>query len=168
MNILQVTHCDQVNGSGNRVVLWVSGCSHCCKGCQNAYSQDETMGVKFDDNIKEEIFSDLKEDWCAGITFSGGDPLYCSNRKEIIQLAQEIKEKFPTKNIWCYTGYTWSEIIADNSMSEILKYIDVLCDGEYIEELRDIDLKWVGSKNQNIIDVKKRLKTVSEIANTIL
>ena len=163
MNFLQITHCDQVNGLGNRVVLWVAGCSHCCKGCQNAYSQDPTIGVKFDDKAKEEIFKDLSTDWCAGITFSGGDPLFIDNRKEIIALAKEIKEKFPTKTIWCYTGYTWSEIIADESMSEILKYTDILCDGEYIEELRDFDLHWVGSKNQNVIDVKKRIEQVSNL-----
>lgn len=89
--------------------------------------------------------------------------MFSANRVEIIQLAKEIKEKFPTKSIWCYTGYTWSEILADSSMSEILKYIDVLCDGEYIEELRDIELKWVGSKNQNVIDVKKRIEQVSNL-----
>ncbi len=163
MNFLQITRCDQVNGLGNRVVLWVAGCSHHCKGCQNAYSQDPNIGVKFDDNAKEEIFKDLNTDWCAGITFSGGDPLFIDNRKEIIALAKEIKEKFPTKTIWCYTGYTWSEIIADESMSEILKYTDILCDGEYIEELRDVDLRWVGSKNQNVIDVKQRIEQVSKL-----
>jgi anaerobic ribonucleoside-triphosphate reductase activating protein len=163
MNILQITHCDQLNGDGNRVVLWVSGCSHCCKGCQNAYSQDPTLGVKFDDKAKEEIFKDLETDWCAGITFSGGDPLFINNRKEIISLAKEIKEKFPTKTIWLYTGYKWEEIIADESMSEILKYIDILCDGEYIEELRAVELHWVGSKNQNVIDVKKRIEQVSKL-----
>lgn len=163
MNFLQITHCDQVNGLGNRVVLWVAGCSHCCKGCQNAYSQDPTIGVKFDDKAKEEIFKDLSTDWCAGITFSGGDPLFIDNRKEIIALAKEIKEKFQTKTIWLYTGYTWSEIIADESMSEILKYTDILCDGEYIEELRDVDLHWVGSKNQNVIDVKQRIEQVSKL-----
>jgi anaerobic ribonucleoside-triphosphate reductase activating protein len=163
MNILQITHCDQLNGDGNRVVLWVSGCSHCCKGCQNAYSQDPTLGVKFDDKAKEEIFKDLETDWCAGITFSGGDPLFINNRKEIISLAKEIKEKFPTKTIWLYTGYKWEEILIDESMSEILKYIDILCDGEYIEELRDVELHWVGSKNQNVIDVKKRIEQVSKL-----
>lgn len=163
MNILQITHCDQLNGDGNRVVLWVSGCSHCCKGCQNAYSQDPMLGVKFDGKAKEEIFKDLKTDWCAGITFSGGDPLFINNRKEIISLAKEIKEKFPTKTIWLYTGYKWEEILIDESMSEILKYIDILCDGEYIEELRDVELHWVGSKNQNVIDVKKRIEQVSKL-----
>lgn len=163
MNILQITHCDQVNGEGNRVVLWVAGCSHHCKGCQNAYSNDPNIGVKFNESTKDELFNDLKEDWCAGITFSGGDPLFIDNRKEIIDLAKEIKEKFPTKTIWLYTGYTWAEIIDDCTMSDILKYIDILCDGEYIEELRDVDLQWVGSKNQNIIDVKKRIEQVSKL-----
>ena len=163
MNILQITHCDQVNGEGNRVVLWVAGCSHHCKGCQNAYSNDPSIGVKFNESIKEELFNDLKENWCAGITFSGGDPLFIDNRKEIIALAKEIKEKFPTKTIWLYTGYTWAEIIDDCTMSDILKYIDILCDGVYIEELRDVDLHWVGSKNQNVIDVKRRIEQVSKL-----
>ena len=163
MNILQITHCDQLNGSGNRVVLWVAGCSHHCKGCQNAYSWDPTIGVKFDEDAKIEIFNDLKEDWCAGLTFSGGDPLFEGNRAEIIALAKEAKEKFPSKTIWCYTGYSWGEVIADPSMSEILKYVDVLCDGEYIEALRDIDKHWVGSSNQNVIDVKKRIEQVSNL-----
>jgi anaerobic ribonucleoside-triphosphate reductase activating protein len=167
MNFLQITHCDQVNGLGNRVVLWVSGCSHHCKGCQNAYSQNPSIGIKFTDNAKEEIFKDLNTEWCAGITFSGGDPLFIDNRNEIIALAKEIKEKFPAKNIWLYTGYTWSEIIEDPSMSEILKYVDILCDGEYVEELRDIERHWVGSSNQNVIDVKKRITQVSNIMTTM-
>lgn len=167
MNFLQITHCDQVNGLGNRVVLWVSGCSHHCKGCQNAYSQNPSIGIKFTDSAKEEIFKDLNTEWCAGITFSGGDPLFIDNRNEIIALAKEIKEKFPAKNIWLYTGYTWSEIIEDPSMSEILKYVDILCDGEYVEELRDIERHWVGSSNQNVIDVKKRIKQVSNIMTTM-
>jgi anaerobic ribonucleoside-triphosphate reductase activating protein len=163
MRYHNITKDDMLNGDGLRVVLWVAGCSHCCKGCQNAYSQDPSLGVKFDDKAKEEIFKDLNTDWCAGITFSGGDPLFINNRKEIIVLAKEIKEKFPTKTIWLYTGYTWSEILADESMSEVLKFVDVLCDGEYIEELRDVDLYWVGSKNQNVINVKKRIEQVSNL-----
>lgn len=151
MNFLQITHCDQLNGNGNRVVLWVAGCSHYCKGCQNAYSQDPKLGIKFNSKAKEEIFKDLKEDWCAGITFSGGDPLFIDNRTEIISLAKEIKEKFPTKNIWCYTGYKIEEICSDKTMSDILKYIDVLCDGEYVEGLRNVDLHWIGSSNQRIL-----------------
>ena len=158
MNYLNITHCDQVNGSGNRVVLWVAGCSHHCRNCQNAFSWDPNVGIMFDEVAKQEIFKDLMEDWCAGITFSGGDPLFIDNRETIINFAKEIKEKFPSKNIWCYTGFTYNEIINDSTMCDILKYIDVLCDGEYIEELKDIDKHWVGSSNQDVIDVKKRLQ----------
>lgn len=163
MNYLNITHCDQLNGMGNRTVLWVAGCSHYCKNCQNQFSWDPCGGVKFDEKAKEELFADLSEDWCAGLTFSGGDPLYEGNRAEIISLAKEAKQKFPNKNIWLYTGSKWSEIIADSTMSPILKYVDVLCDGEYIEELRDIDKHWVGSSNQEVIDVKKRLDQVSHL-----
>jgi len=86
-----------VNGDGNRVVLWVAGCSHHCKGCQNAYSWNENAGIEFDQKSKEELFSDLSTDWCAGITYSGGDPMFYDNRETIISLAKEIKEKFPDK-----------------------------------------------------------------------
>lgn len=163
MNYLNITHCDQVNGEGNRVVLWVAGCSHHCKNCQNQHSWNPNGGIPFDDEAKMEIFNDLKEDWCAGITFSGGDPLFEDNRSTVISLAKEIKERFPTKNIWLYTGYCWHEILEDKTMSDILKYVDTVCDGEYIEELRDVDRHWVGSSNQNVIDVKDRFSRITSL-----
>lgn len=166
MNYLNITHCDQVNGEGNRVVLWVSGCSHHCKNCQNSYSWNPNEGIVFDQKAKDEIFSDLATDWCSGITYSGGDPMFCANRETIINLAKEIREKFPDKTQWLYTGYQWDEIINDPTMTDILKYVDVVCDGKYVEELRDIEKHWVGSSNQNVIDVKKRLTVVSELAKT--
>lgn len=165
MNYLNITHCDQVNGNGNRVVLWTAGCSHCCKGCHNQHSWDPKSGILFDDTAKQEIFADLSTDWCSGITYSGGDPMFENNRQTIIELAKEIREKFPTKTQWLYTGYTWSQVLADSSMTPILKYIDVLCDGEYVEDLRDIDKHWVGSSNQEVIDVKSRIAQVSAIYN---
>lgn len=165
MNYLNIEHCSQVNGSGNRVVLWVAGCSHHCRNCQNQFSWDPCAGVEFDEKAKEELFADLTEEWCSGVTFSGGDPMYEGNRSTVIELAKEIKLKFPNKNIWLYSGYTYNEIINDESMRDILKYIDVLCDGEYVEELRDIDRHWVGSSNQEVIDVKKRLSQVVSILN---
>ena len=157
MNYLDITHCDQVNGDGNRTVLWVAGCSHHCKNCRSAFSWDCNAGIKFDDEAKAEFFRDLSKDWCAGVTYSGGDPLYERNRAEVIALAKETRKRFPNKTQWLYTGYTWDEIIADGSMKEIVKYVDVICDGEYNDELRDADLHWVGSSNQNVIYVKKRL-----------
>lgn len=164
MNILEISHCNQLNGPGLRVVLWVAGCSHHCKGCQNAHSWDENAGIPFDNSLKQEIFSELSHDWCSGITYSGGDPLFSGNRPEIIALAKEIREKFPTKTQWLYTGYCWNEIVEDKSMIDILKYVDVICDGKYEEALRDVDLEWVGSKNQHVIYVKKRIQTISTLA----
>lgn len=154
MKYLSITHVDQLNGDGNRVVLWVSGCSHHCKNCQNKFSWDPEAGTPFDDKAREEIFKDLSEDWCAGLTFSGGDPLFEMNRRDVISFAKLVKEKFPSKTIWLYTGYTYDEVLADNTMSPILEYIDVLCDGEYIDELKDLDKHWVGSSNQNVIAIK--------------
>ena len=168
MNYLNITHCDQVNGEGNRVVLWTAGCSHACKNCHNQHTWDKNAGIEFDDNAKTEIFNDLKEDWCAGITYSGGDPMFIDNRETIISLAKEIREKFPNKTQWLYTGYQWHEVVSDPSMREIIKYIDVMCDGEYIDELRDIDKHWVGSSNQNVIDVKERLSQVSNLAKCVI
>ena len=158
MNYLSITHCDQVNGDGNRVVLWVSGCSHHCKNCQNSYSWDPSIGLKFDQKAKLEIFADLSTDWCSGITYSGGDPLFENNISTIISLAKEIRETFPTKTQWLYTGYTYDQVLNDSRMSPILNYIDILCDGEYVQELRDINKHWVGSSNQEVINVKERIK----------
>ena len=163
MNYLTITHCDQVNYKGLRVVLWVAGCSHHCKGCHNQHSWDENAGILFDEAAKEELFKDLQEDWCAGITYSGGDPMFYKNRETIINLAKEIREKFPHKNQCMYTGYTWSQILEDDTMRPILNYIDVVMDGEYVESLRDVDLQWVGSSNQNIIDVKERIARIKQI-----
>nr|DAH73824.1 MAG TPA: 4Fe-4S single cluster domain protein [Caudoviricetes sp.] len=154
MKYLSITHVDQLNGDGNRVVLWVSGCSHHCKNCQNKFSWDPEAGKPFDDKAREEIFKDLSEDWCAGLTFSGGDPLFETNRRDVISFAKLVKEKFPSKSIWLYTGYTYDEVLGDKTMSPILEYIDVLCDGEYIDDLKDLDKHWVGSSNQNVIAIK--------------
>ncbi len=161
MNYLSITHVDQLNGEGNRVVLWVSGCSHGCAGCQNPNTWDPSAGLPFGQDAKDELFGDLRQDWCSGITYSGGDPLFESNREAIIGLAKEIREKFPCKTQWLYTGYKWSQIVSDPSMSEIIKYVDVVCDGEYVKELDDVDRHWVGSSNQEVIDVKKRISQLA-------
>lgn len=147
MNYHNITHDDMLNGDGLRVVLWVAGCTHHCKNCQNPETWDINGGIPFDKNAKEEIFNDLKKDYISGITFSGGDPLHPKHRKEVLELAKEIKEKFPTKTIWCYTGFLYEEV----KDIENLKYIDVLVDGEFKEELKDVNLPWVGSSNQRVI-----------------
>jgi anaerobic ribonucleoside-triphosphate reductase activating protein len=165
MNYLQITKCDQLNYDGLRVVLWVSGCSHNCKGCQNSFSQNPLAGVPFDEAAENEIFAELEKDWCTGLTLSGGDPLFSSNREIVINFAKKVKERFPNKTICLYTGYTWDDIINDDTMKDILLYVDTVIDGEYVEAMRSVELPWVGSSNQHIIDVKKRVKTISSIFN---
>lgn len=167
MNYLDIKHCNMVNGEGLRTVIWVSGCDRNCKGCFSPHTHDPKSGIVFDDKAKEELFKDSKEDWCAGITIVGGDPMYCSNRETVIELTKEYKKLFPNKTIWMYTGFCWNEIVEDESMKDIIKYVDVICDGPFVETLRDVNLRWVGSSNQHVIDVKKRLKQISELAKSI-
>ena len=110
MNYHNITKDDMLNGEGLRVVLWVSGCSHHCKNCHNPITWDPEDGLLFDEAAKEEIFEELSKPYISGITLSGGDPLFCSNRAAISELVKEIKAKFPDKTIWLYTGYTWEAI----------------------------------------------------------
>lgn len=154
MNYHNITHCDMLNGSGIRVTLWVAGCEHHCKNCQNPFTWDVHSGIPFDKNAYDEICNDLCQEYCSGLSLSGGDPMHHNNRNDILKLCQDIKRLYPNKTIWMYTGYTFEEI----QDSPILKYIDVLVDGEYIEELRDIEAHWIGSTNQRIISVKETLE----------
>ena len=153
MRYHNITTDDMLNGDGLRTVLWVAGCTHCCKECQNPITWDVNGGVPFDEAAKQELFEKLNHDYISGITFSGGDPLHPLNREPITTLAKEIKETFPDKTIWCYTGFLWEDL----QKEEILKYIDVLVDGEFMIDLLDTKLKWCGSSNQRIIDVPASL-----------
>ena len=121
-----------LNGDGLRVVLWVAGCNHCCKECQNPVTWDPNGGLPFDQAAKQELFDQLEKSYISGVTFSGGDPLYPGNRMEITALAKEIREKFPEKTIWMYTGSLWDK--------------------------RDTQLHWKGSSNQRVIDVQDSLR----------
>lgn len=157
MHYHNITKDDMLNGEGLRVVLWVSGCSHHCKGCQNSQTWAADSGIPFDAAAEAELFEILGRDYISGITFSGGDPLFPANRTEIERLARKIKLEYPDKNIWLYTGYRWEEV----SALPIMQYIDVLVDGKFIEDLKDSKLHWKGSFNQRIIDVPKSLKNSS-------
>lgn len=151
MKYHNITHDDMLNGEGLRVVLWVSGCSHGCKECHNKITWDANTGLEFDEKAKKEIYTSLDKNYIKGITFSGGDPLYKSNIKEVTSLCKEIKEKYKNqKDIWLYTGYVFEEV----KNLEIINYIDVLVDGKYEKDLGDNKLKWVGSSNQRVIDIK--------------
>lgn len=151
MNYHNITKDDMLNGDGLRVVLWVSGCSHGCKGCHNRITWDPESGLLFDQAAKEEIYKELNKDYVSGLTLSGGDPLFPGNRECIASLVKEIKEKYPHKTVWLYTGYAWEEI----SSLPLLQYVDILVDGRFVESLKDTKLHWRGSSNQRIIDVKK-------------
>lgn len=144
-----------LNGDGLRVVLWVAGCNHCCKECHNPITWDPDGGLLFDDAAKEEIFDQLDKSYISGITFSGGDPLHPNNRFEVRQFMAEIKEKYPNKTIWMYTGDSWEDIFE----YPIMQYVDVLVDGEFHIEEKDAKLLWKGSKNQRVIDVQKTLSS---------
>lgn len=153
-NYHNITKCDLKNGMGVRVVLWVSHCEHRCKGCHNPQTWSKDSGISFDEDAKREIFEELEKDYVTGLTLSGGDPLSTLNRIELLPLIMEIREKYPNKDIWAYTGYAWEEI----KDAEIVKYIDVLVDGKFIQGLSTPSPKWCGSTNQRLIDVKKSLE----------
>ena len=147
MRYHNITKDDMLNGDGLRAVLWVAGCTHQCKGCHNPVTWDIEGGIPFDEAAKEELFEAIKPDYISGVTFSGGDPLHPANREEITALAKEIKETFPEKTIWIYTGFLFEDI----KELEIVKYCDVIVDGPFIEEEYDGKLHWRGSRNQNVI-----------------
>ena len=154
MRYHNITKDDMLNGDGLRVVLWVAGCSHCCKECHNPITWDPNGGLEFDEAAKQEIFAELEKDYISGITFSGGDPLHINNMHEVTDLAAEIKEKYPDKTIWLYTGSTWEEI----ENMKIVQYVDVLVDGEFEIDKKDTRLHWKGSANQRVINVPETLK----------
>ena len=146
MKYSAVIKADIANGNGFRVSLFVSGCARHCKGCFNPQTWDPCYGKPFDDEAKQKIFKELDH-----------------NRATVISFAKEIKERFPDKSIWLFSGYTLEEIQADESMRDILKYIDVLVDGPFIEELKDRSLAFRGSSNQRIIPCSQRAANLLEL-----
>lgn len=155
MNYHNITKDDMLNGDGLRVVLWVAGCSHHCRGCQNPFTHNPDGGILFDDSAEREIYEQLEQDYISGITFSGGDPLHEKNIDEILRLSVSIRNKYPDKTIWVYTGFTLKQIQDDMSVlggkrQKLISMIDVLCDGKYEEDKKSPDIPWVGSSNQNV------------------
>jgi len=153
MRYHNITKEDMLNGDGLRVVLWVSGCEHACEGCQNPVTWDPDDGLEFDVAAEAELFEALEKDYISGITLSGGDPLYPGNRAEVARLIGSIKEHFPNKTVWLYTGYLWEDICG----LEFMAMVDVIVDGKFVLELLDNTLHWKGSSNQRVIDVKQSL-----------
>ena len=153
MNYATITKQDMLNGDGIRVTFWVTGCNHSCQNCQNPETWDENFGQLVTKDTYKELERSLLPDYISGVTWTGGDPLYPNNRKEIENLITFVNDNFQ-KTQWLYTGYHWDEI----KDLDFIKYLDVIVDGPYIDELRDITLKWRGSSNQRVIDVKKSLE----------
>ncbi|MFP3154609.1 anaerobic ribonucleoside-triphosphate reductase activating protein [Lachnospiraceae bacterium ZAX-1] len=162
MRYHNITKDDMLNGDGLRAVLWVSGCSHCCKECHNKVTWDANAGLPFDLEAKKELFEILSKDHILGLTLSGGDPLYGKNRAAILALAKEVKQKFPQKTIWLYTGFEWETVKG----LAVFDYVDVVVDGEFVVDLKDTKLHWRGSSNQKVIDVKASKAKGSVVLHT--
>lgn len=154
MRYHNITKDDMLNGDGLRVVLWVAGCSHRCRECHNPLTWDLDGGLLFDEAARQEIFAQLDKKYISGITFSGGDPLHPANRSEVQGLMTEVKERYPSKTIWLYTGDVWENILQD----PLMRFVDVLVDGEFQVEKKDPKLLWKGSSNQRVIDVQASLR----------
>ncbi len=148
-----ITTDDLLNGDGLRTVLWVSGCEHRCRGCQNPATWDVNDGLDFDVHAEAELYSHLYKDYISGVTFSGGDPLHPKNRDTVLRMASDIKRLFPTKTIWVYTGYLWEAVRNLYGM----EFVDVLVDGNFVERLNSEGYHWAGSTNQRVVDVQKSL-----------
>ena len=163
MNYGEIKKYDIANGHGIRVSLFVSGCTHHCKNCFNQATWDFNYGKPFTKETEEEILKALKPDYIAGLTLIGGEPMETQNQKALLPFVKMVREAFPNKDIWCYTGYVYEELFKESRArcevtDELLSFIDVLVDGPYIEAKRNISLKFRGSENQRIIDLNKSNK----------
>ena len=158
MNYEKIDKCSVSNGLGVRTVLWISGCNIHCKNCHNQQTWDFNSGIPFTEETMQELLYDLSKPYIKGCTLSGGHPLDPQNVSEVLKIVKRVKTVFPNKDIWIYSGYVWENIIKDETLREIMKYTDILVDGAYVDELRDISLPFRGSSNQRIIDVNKSLE----------
>ena len=164
MYFADIKKVDVANGPGVRISLFVSGCTHKCKGCFNEDAWDFKYGKEFTKNEEDYIIELLKPDYIEGITILGGEPFEYVNQKGILPLIRRIKKELPNKSIWCFSGYTLDKDILDDMCNkfdetkELISYIDVLVDGKFELDKKDLKLKFRGSSNQRIIDVKESLK----------
>ena len=164
MHYADIKKIDIANGEGVRTSLFVSGCTHHCKGCFNEETWDFHYGKPYTKEIEDEIVKSLDKDFINGLTLLGGEPMEPANQKALLPLVKRVKELYKDKTIWCYTGYLFDSELLSPSRAyapwtrEFLSYIDILVDGEFKLALKDITLRFKGSSNQRIIDVHKSLK----------
>ncbi len=165
MNYGSIKKTDIANGAGVRVSLFVSGCTHHCKGCFNPETWNFHYGKPFTKETEEELIEALSKSFINGLSLLGGEPMEPDNQRVLLPFVKKVKELFPEKDIWCYTGYDYEQDLLGESRAhceatqELLCYIDVLVDGEFIEELKDISLQFRGSSNQRMIDVSASLSS---------
>ena len=159
MNYGEIKDCDIANGVGVRVSLFVSGCTHHCEGCFNPMTWDFNYGSSYSSETEEKIITMLSRNYIRGLTLLGGEPLEYENQKALLPLLKRIKTDMPQKDLWCYTGYTFeTDILKDmfskySETKELMSFIDVLVDGEFIQDKKNVSLKFRGSDNQRIINV---------------
>ncbi len=165
MNYAEIKKTDIANGEGVRVSLFVSGCRRRCKNCFNQIAWDFDYGNPFTEEVEEEIISALTPYYIAGLTLLGGDPMEPENQRALLPFVRKVRARLPEKNIWCFTGYTYSDgtleedAVRLSETKELISLFDVLVDGRFVEELKDIRLKFRGSANQRVIDVQKSLQS---------
>ena len=163
MNYATIKWTDIANGEGVRISLFVSGCTRRCKDCFNAVAWDFSYGKPFDESVRESIYEGLKAEYVAGLSLLGGEPLEPENQRALLPFVKEVKKRFPEKSIWCYTGNVFDPatgLLKEQDKNtevteELISLFDVLVDGEFIEAQKNIRLKFRGSSNQRILDVKK-------------
>ena len=168
MNYGEIKYNDIANGEGVRTSLFVSGCRHHCKNCFNEVTWDFSYGKEFDEETAEKILKSSEPYWINGLSILGGEPFEPENQAGLLALLKDFHRRYPEKNVWLYSGFTLEQILGKTepksrayteTAKELLENIDVLVDGKYVEELRDIRLKFRGSSNQRVIDVLKTLSS---------
>lgn len=163
MKYAEIKTCDIANGPGVRVSLFVSGCTHHCKGCFNEVAWDFNYGWEFNDQTMDELIEALRPDYIRGLTLLGGEPMEYQNQLGLLPFLRRVHKELPEKDIWCFSGYLFDTQILKEMCAkwevtkEILSYLDVLVDGRFMEEYKDISLRFRGSSNQRLIDVKQSL-----------
>lgn len=163
MNYGAIKYCDIANGAGVRTSLFVSGCTHHCKGCFQPETWDFSFGEAFDENVQKAILESLEPSYISGLTVLGGEPMEPSNQRALAPFLEQVKQQFPEKNIWLYTGDVWEDIASGTGLrrtevtDRLLHCLDVLVDGLFVEELKDLTLRFRGSSNQRLLDVPASL-----------
>lgn len=160
MNVATIKKNDIANGVGVRVSLFVSGCRHRCKNCFNREAWDFDYGTPYTDKTQQEILNACDHSYVAGLSLLGGEPFEPENQKTLIGLLRAFRKQYPDKTVWCYSGFTFEELISGtvgDHAAELLSLLDVLVDGRFVQELKDVSLLFRGSSNQRILDVPRSL-----------